>query len=221
MRPITGCIDAIPTGDRAAEALEAWGPDRMADKDYDLLGAVALFRRNRGRSIESASPPPLPRIPARPPGSLAPLRAPAPILRETPPRSAEPPSAPAKPAEGRRLVIGREISLNGEIASCERLIVEGRVDGTLSQCRDLSIVKGGSFKGVATVEEAEIRGSFEGTLNAKKRLIIRAGGSVVGTVRYGAIEIERGGRIEGDVQLKPVEETREIPRLPVSDLGKA
>jgi cytoskeletal protein CcmA (bactofilin family) len=193
----------------------------MADKDYDLLGAVALFRRNRGRTAEAAAPPPLARVPARPPGSLSPLRGPPPILREMPLRSAEPPSAPAKPAEGRRLVIGREISLTGEIASCERLIVEGRVDGALTQCRDLSIVKGGSFKGVATVEEAEIRGSFEGTLNAKKRLVIRAGGSVVGTVRYGAIEIERGGRIEGDVQLKPAEETRDAPRPPDGDIGRA
>jgi cytoskeletal protein CcmA (bactofilin family) len=193
----------------------------MADKSYDLLGAAALFRRSRGRASEPASPPPLPHIPARPPGSLAPLRAPAPVLRATSPRAAVSASTPAKPTEGRRLMIGREISLNGEIASCDRLIVEGRVDGALTQCRDLSVVKGGSFKGIANVEEAEIRGSFEGTLNATKRLVIRAGGSVIGTVRYGAIEVERGGRIEGDVQMKPAEETREAPRGTVDELGRA
>lgn len=99
-------------------------------------------------------------------------------------------------------MIGREITLSGEIASCDRLFVERKVEANLSHCRELTVTQGGLFKGVATIDEAEIRGRFEGTLNVKKRLIVRPGGQVVGTVRYGVIEIERGGVIAGDVQMQ-------------------
>jgi cytoskeletal protein CcmA (bactofilin family) len=38
----------------------------------------------------------------------------------------------------------------------------------------------------------------------RRRLLIRATGRVAGTVRYGQIEIERGGQISGDVQAQPI-----------------
>ena len=50
---------------------------------------------------------------------------------------------------------------------------------------------------------AEIRGRFEGTLTVRKRLFIRATGRVMGTIRYGQIEVERGGRISGDIEATP------------------
>ena len=40
----------------------------------------------------------------------------------------------------------------------------------------------------------------EGNLTVRKRLFIRATGRVSGTIRYGQIEIERGGQISGDIQ---------------------
>ena len=48
---------------------------------------------------------------------------------------------------------------------------------------------------------AEISGSFEGTLVARELLMVRANGRVTGKVRYGRLEIERGGQINGDVRV--------------------
>ncbi|MCY4408713.1 MAG: polymer-forming cytoskeletal protein, partial [Rhodospirillaceae bacterium] len=56
--------------------------------------------------------------------------------------------------------------------------------------------------------------SFEGDLKVKKRLFIRASGRVNGTVRYGQLEIERGGRIEGKAQYDPAD--READLQPVA-----
>jgi cytoskeletal protein CcmA (bactofilin family) len=113
--------------------------------------------------------------------------------------------APAAPpmrqgAEIRELIVGREISLSGEIKACDRLVVEGSVEANLANCRDIDIAVSGLFKGSASIDEAEIRGRFEGTLTVKKRLFIRATGKVVGSIRYGQIEIECGGQISGDIQ---------------------
>ncbi|MGB8842789.1 MAG: polymer-forming cytoskeletal protein [Aliidongia sp.] len=114
---------------------------------------------------------------------------------------AEPPSTPApREPEIRQLMVGKEISLQGEITHCDRLLIEGSVEASLSDCRDVDIAESGLFKGSAAIETAEIRGRFEGTLTVRKRLFIRATGQVNGTIRYGQIEVERGGRIAGDIE---------------------
>ncbi len=117
------------------------------------------------------------------------------------PGSATPPAARKNETEHRKLIVGREIALSGEITSCDRLVVEGSVEANLANCHDIDIAESGLFKGSASIEEAEIRGRFEGTLTVRKRLFIRATGKVVGTVRYGQIEIECGGQLSGDVQM--------------------
>ena len=144
----------------------------------------------------SARPFPRPNPPS--PGALARATA-APMA----PAVAKPAAAPARvdAVEGRKLIVGREIVLSGQITSCERLIVEGRVEASLSESRFVEIAESGVFKGMAEIENAEIAGTFEGTLTVRQKLWIRASGKVSGTVRYGRIEIEEGGQLAGEVQV--------------------
>ncbi len=102
--------------------------------------------------------------------------------------------------EGRKLVVGREICLNGEITSCDTLVVEGEVEATLTDACMINVAETGLFKGSATVNEAEINGRFDGDLTARDLLTVRAGGRVSGAIRYGRIIIESGGKITGDMQ---------------------
>jgi len=158
------------------------------------------------------------------PGAGAPVRTPtipprAPdLVRATdPPRAPEVPRRPGeagglpRPGEGelRRLIVGREITLSGEITSCDKLMVEGSVEANLTNCRDVDIAESGLFKGSAAIEEAEVRGRFEGNLVVRKRLLIKATGRVSGTIRYGQIEIECGGQISGDIQAQASAEPSE------------
>jgi cytoskeletal protein CcmA (bactofilin family) len=101
--------------------------------------------------------------------------------------------------ERKTLIVGREISLSGHVASCDRLVVEGNVEVTLDNCHHLEIAATGLFKGNASVENAEVSGRFDGDLTVRKRLLIRASGRVSGTVTYDEIEIERGGKISGSL----------------------
>ncbi len=120
---------------------------------------------------------------------------------------------PKRDSEMRRLIVGREISLTGEITSCERLVVEGTVEANLNNCREIEIAEAGLMKGTASIDEAEIRGRYEGSLTVRKRLLIRATGKVTGTVRYGQLEIELGGQISGDVQAQPGNEEHAPQRV--------
>ncbi len=143
--------------------------------------------------------------PLRPAAETKPL----PQQPDLPRRGAETAAAPAAAtpaastdAGGKRLMVGQGISLSGEITSCDRLIVEGSVQVTLNETRAIEIAESGRFtNGKASVEDAEISGLYEGELTVRNRLLIRATGRVTGTVRYGELEIERGGRLSGSVSM--------------------
>jgi cytoskeletal protein CcmA (bactofilin family) len=190
-----------------------------------------MFSRKRSETedrkmAESSDDLGIPMKPARPLGApaTAPIRPPAmppraPDLARAgdPPRPGDPLRRPAdltnqvKPdGEMRRLSVGREITLSGEINSCDKLFIEGSVEANLTNCRDVDIAETGLFKGSASIEEAEVRGRFEGNLTVRKRLLIKTTGRVSGTIRYGQIEIECGGQISGDIQAQAAGDASEV-----------
>ena len=102
-------------------------------------------------------------------------------------------------SKGKQLIVGREISLTGEIKDCEQLVVEGSVEAALVGSDMLVVLDGGAFTGPAEVREAHINGEFEGELTVSGRLVVMNNGHVSGKVRYGELEVQRGGVISGDL----------------------
>ena len=115
----------------------------------------------------------------------------------------EPQPAPRNETDARTLIVGAGMSISGAISACDRLIAEGTVDAKLDGCQHLVVAKTGVFRGNVTTDNADVYGRVEGDLVVRKRLLIRATGDVSGTIAYGEIEIECGGRIAG--QFKPQE----------------
>jgi cytoskeletal protein CcmA (bactofilin family) len=135
----------------------------------------------------------------RPPVMESPRRA-ADVTAVTGRRADVLPSGPEDP-DSKKLVVGQGIALSGEIRACDRLIVDGQVEATLSDSRSIEISATGVFKGKAQIEQAEISGRFEGELVVSQKLIIHASGRVMGNIRYGEIEIARGGVISGQIDV--------------------
>src|SRR5436190_2252958 len=100
----------------------------------------------------------------------------------------------------RTMIVGPETSFSGEIASCNRLIVEGTLQAKLDNCQHMIINESGVFRGDSSTDDADVHGSLEGNLVVRKRLLIRATGRVSGAITYGEIEIECGGKISGAIQ---------------------
>jgi cytoskeletal protein CcmA (bactofilin family) len=111
--------------------------------------------------------------------------------------------SPASDSDGKKLIVGREIVLTGEIRACDRLVVEGRVEAALTDSRSIEIASTGMFKGKAQIDTAEISGRFEGDLVVTQKLMIHSTGRVVGNIRYGQIEIAKGGIISGQIDVLP------------------
>ena len=133
--------------------------------------------------------------------SQQPTVAPARVLSDIPPpRRDDYPGAVATPVSGhdRRMTVGPEIKVKGEIKNCDALVVEGDVEATL-EGKMLEVSGSGAFTGTATVEAAEIHGVFDGELTVSGLLRVHGTGQVSGTVRYGTIEVQSGGEVTGDI----------------------
>lgn len=139
---------------------------------------------------------------------------------EGPRRIVDIPAAPRRSSSGgyderpvqqsaRKLIVGPEISLSGEIKSCDHLVVEGRIEAVIKDCRTIEIAERGQFKGSAEIDEAVIGGQFDGDLTVNGRLTLLSQGLVAGTVRYGELAVEAGGRIVGKVE--PLADTKIMP----------
>ena len=156
---------------------------------------------------------PVPAVPVEP---HEPAPTPSPLKDIVAPR--RPGDSGLARAPGRTLLVGRDIVLTGEIATCERLVIEGRVEGDIAETQRLEIAETGRFKGRAEVQECVVAGACEGELTVAGLLTIRAKGRVKGAVRYVEIEIQRGGRLSGEVDAQAVREVASQPAAdPVAD----
>jgi cytoskeletal protein CcmA (bactofilin family) len=164
-------------------------PSADPDSEIDDMGAPPLKPFTRKGS----------HMPNKPPA--------APFRPDLPRRVVDIPGAPRRgnerpsDSDGKKLIVGREICLTGEISACDRLVVEGTVEASLTNARSIDIAETGLFKGSAEVEDAAINGRFEGRLLVRGRLVVRAQGKVSGTIRYGSLVVESGGEISGTVEV--------------------
>jgi cytoskeletal protein CcmA (bactofilin family) len=115
------------------------------------------------------------------------------------------PRTEPKPAEGReerkeaKLVVGPDIKLKGvEVADCDTLVVEGRIEATLD-ARVIQIAVHGTFVGTVAVDSAEIHGRLEGDLTVRTLLVIHATGKVSGKIRYARLKVEEGAELCGEI----------------------
>lgn len=118
--------------------------------------------------------------------------------------------------EARRMIVGRDIGLSGEISACEHLVVEGTVQAAMFTARRLDVLEPGLFAGAAEVQDAVIAGRFEGRLVVSGRLTVKSTGRLYGDIQYGVLEVEGGGRMEGQIAAVAAPEARviETPQEP-------
>ncbi len=124
--------------------------------------------------------------------------------------------------EARRLVVSRDIFLQGQIGACDYLVVEGTVQADAFTARRLDILESGVFSGIATVHDCVIAGRFEGTITVHGRLTVKSTGQIRGEIAYGAMEAETGAKIEGQMAfLLPLVEDGAVNNNTIEKLGTA
>ena len=121
-------------------------------------------------------------------------------------------------------VIGRSISIKGEISGEEDLIIQGRVEGKIDlKKNNITVDKSGSIKGDIYGKSITIEGEVEGNLFGEKRIVLQPSGVVRGDMRAPAINLEEGAKFKGNIAMEAWDEKqptlKEVPLAQVQNLS--
>ena len=125
---------------------------------------------------------------------------------------------PPRKASGERATIGRSIAINGEVKGDEDLLIQGRVDGsvTLKQ-HAVTVGPEGEVKADIGARVITVEGTVEGNLSALEQVILRGSARVQGNITAPRVVLEDGARFRGGVDMG--ETPAEVPPLEKSGPG--
>ena len=120
----------------------------------------------------------------------------------------QPAAAPETPALEVRnqSVIGSTISIKGDLAGEEDLLIEGRLEGKIeSRHHRVTIGKSGRIKGDIYGKVITIEGTVEGNLYGEEQLIVRQSGTIRGNIVSHSVVLEDGCNFKGSIDMGPKE----------------
>ena len=105
-------------------------------------------------------------------------------------------------SEGTALsVIASGMRIVGDVESSGVIKVDGRIDGSVTQARQVLLGRGATIKGSIIAEEVVIGGTVEGGIRASERLELQASALVNGDIETKSIVVLEGARINGAVRM--------------------
>jgi cytoskeletal protein CcmA (bactofilin family) len=139
------------------------------------------------------------------------------------------PASPEPPAEAPRVqasmaarisaspqpnvaMIGKSITITGDITGTEPLHVEGKVQGTIRlDGAYLNVGPDAVVKSNITAREVVVRGTVTGNVSVSERIDIRSGGSLTGDVTAHSVSIEEGAYFKGSIDMRRAEKQTTQP----------
>ena len=100
-------------------------------------------------------------------------------------------------------VIGQSIVIKGEVTGDEDLLVEGRVEGsvTLPKSR-LTIGSNGDIAADVNAKTLSVEGNIKGDVAAKENVVLKSSGSMHGNISAPRITLEDGCKFNGTIHME-------------------
>ena len=143
-----------------------------------------MFEKNKGGNRRGAEPP---EIDTKQRLDRAPLNSSVPTTRTT-------------------AMIGPTIRIKGEVSGEENLVIEGKVDGTVSlRGKDLTVGSSGSVNANVSANVVKIDGEVKGDITGEEKVIISNTGKVQGNIVAPRVTLEDGAKFKGSIDMDPNE----------------
>jgi cytoskeletal protein CcmA (bactofilin family) len=99
-------------------------------------------------------------------------------------------------------LIGKAIRIKGELHGEEDLVIEGKVEGTISLKKNhLILERSAVIAASVEVENITIKGQMNGNTSASNRVEITSDAKVVGDIKAPRIVMAEGARFRGQVDM--------------------
>jgi len=152
-----------------------------------------MFEKHKG-SKESAAPEPETRAPQPAPTAASTAASPA---------TSAPAAAPVSSSSATAM-IGRGISISGDVTADSNLKIEGVIEGRSVQSKhDVDISETGKVTASISAKVVRISGEVTGDIAATEKVTIAKSGRVQGNVVAPRVQLEDGALFRGSIDMNP------------------
>lgn len=120
---------------------------------------------------------------------------------KVPKQPVSPPPPPVSRKESRETVIGKGITVKGELFGEEDVKIEGRVEGKIQLTKNLLVGQTGVIEADVEAENINIGGTVTGNLMAQNRVEIVASGKMTGDIKAPRVVVAEGAHFKGNVDM--------------------
>jgi cytoskeletal protein CcmA (bactofilin family) len=104
-------------------------------------------------------------------------------------------------------VLGKSITVRGEIVGTEDLVIDGKVEGSIKLTESrLTIGPNAEIFADLQVHDAIVQGHCEGNVLATGRVELRKGSSMTGNLSVARLSVEDSAFLKGNVELTGTKE---------------
>jgi cytoskeletal protein CcmA (bactofilin family) len=98
--------------------------------------------------------------------------------------------------------IGPSIQINGDVSGNEDVIIEGRVEGTISLDENvLTVGKEGQINATVNARAVFVEGKVEGDLKGDEQVVVQRSGNVRGNIVAPRVTLEDGCKFKGSIDM--------------------
>ncbi|TYB31491.1 MAG: polymer-forming cytoskeletal protein [Candidatus Mcinerneyibacterium aminivorans] len=112
-----------------------------------------------------------------------------------------------------KTVLGETSKIQGEMEVSHGISINGYFKGKLKSKGKILVGKNGRVEADVEAEEIVNAGFIDGEVYAKKKLIIHNEGEVDGSIKTSKLVLEKGGKINGRVDMGRNDKSRETQKI--------
>lgn len=108
-----------------------------------------------------------------------------------------PPNGPADRAS----ILGPTLYFKGDLTAEEDLLIQGRVDGSITHTQRLTVGTQGNVKANIRAQLIIVEGAVEGDLQAEKAIFVKETARVIGNIYAPVVSILEGASFSGNIDM--------------------
>jgi cytoskeletal protein CcmA (bactofilin family) len=110
-------------------------------------------------------------------------------------------SNPYGNANDRTSVLGPTLYFKGELSADEDLLIQGRVEGSVTHTQRLTVGPQGTVKANIKAQLIVVEGTVEGDLTAEKSIFVKETAKVCGNIAAPTVSILEGACFSGNIDM--------------------